>query len=48
MTYTMCKDREETIVHLTSECSKLEYKKRHDKVAGAVHWIGLVLRLVQG
>jgi len=35
------KDREETVAHLTSECSKLaqlEYKKRHDKVAGIVHW----------
>jgi len=35
-----CKDREETVVHLTSECSKLEqleYKKKHDKVAEIVH-----------
>ena len=27
--------------HIVSECSKLaqlEYKRRHDKVAGAVHW----------
>ena len=33
----MCKDREETVAHLTSECSKLaqlEYKKRHDIVGG--------------
>ena len=40
VTCRMCKDREETITHLTSECSKLaqlEYKKRHDKVNGAVH-----------
>jgi len=37
----MCKDRKKTLVHLTSECSKLaqlEYKKRHDKVARIVHW----------
>ena len=38
----MCKDREETVSLLTSECSKfklaqLEWKKRHDKVAGIVH-----------
>jgi len=36
----MCKDREDTVAHLTSECSKLvqlEYKKRHDKVAGIIH-----------
>ena len=28
-------------MHLTSDCSKLaqlKYKKRHDKVAGMVHW----------
>ena len=38
--YRMCKDREETATHLTSECSKLaqlEYKKRRDKVTGIVH-----------
>ena len=31
----MCKNREETVTHIISECSKLaqlEYKKRHDKV----------------
>jgi len=36
-----CKDREETVAHLTSECSKLaqlEYKNRRDKIAGIVHW----------
>jgi len=35
----MCKYSEETVGHISSECSKLaklEYKKRHDKVAGAV------------
>ena len=39
--YRMCKDREDTVAHLTSECSKLaqlEYKKSHDKVTGIVHW----------
>jgi hypothetical protein len=37
----MCKTRDETVTHIVSECSKLaqtEYKARHDKVAGAVHW----------
>ena len=37
----MCNNREETIMHIKSVGSKLaqlEYKKRHDKVAGAVHW----------
>jgi len=36
----MCKNREETVAHIISKCSKLvqlEYKKRHDKVTGAVH-----------
>ena len=37
----LCKERDETVSHLVSECSKIaqtEYKKRHDKVAAAVHW----------
>jgi len=37
----MCGEREETVNHIISECSKLaqkEYKGRHDKVAAAVHW----------
>ena len=37
----MCKNREETVTHIISECSKLaqlQYKKRHDKVVAAVHW----------
>jgi len=37
----MCKNREETVTHIISECSKLsqvENKKRHNKVARAVHW----------
>jgi len=36
----MCKDREVIVVHLTSErheLAQLEYKKRHDRVAGIVH-----------
>jgi len=39
--YRMCKDREETVVHLTSECSKLaqlEHKTIHGRVARIVHW----------
>lgn len=37
----MCNERDETIMHILSECPKLaqtEYKKRHDKVATMVHW----------
>ena len=37
----LCGSADETINHLISECSKLaqrEYKRRHDKVAKAVHW----------
>ena len=37
----LCKERDETVSHLISECSKIaqsEYKRRHDKVAAAVHW----------
>jgi len=37
----ICKNREETVTHIISECSKLvqpEYKKRHDKVTEAVNW----------
>jgi hypothetical protein len=37
----MCKQTDETISHIVSECSKLaqtEYKGRHDRVATAVHW----------
>ena len=37
----MCDQREETIFHILSECSKLaqsDYRKRHDKVAQNVHW----------
>ena len=37
----MCHDKNESVGHLVSECSKLaqrEYKGRHDRVATAVHW----------
>ena len=37
----MCQNKDETVTHLVSECSKMaqrEYKGRHDKVASAVHW----------
>lgn len=37
----MCKQADETISHIVSECGKMaqsEYKGRHDKVATAVHW----------
>jgi len=40
-TCRMCMNREETVTHIISEYSKLaqmEYRKRHDKVTGAVHW----------
>jgi len=41
VTCRMCNTKEETIAHIASESSKLaqlEYKGRHDKVTGAVHW----------
>ena len=37
----LCSDRDETINHIISECSKLaqkEYKARHDWVATVIHW----------
>ena len=37
----MCKKKDETTTYLVSKCSELaqkEYKRRHDKVATAVHW----------
>ena len=37
----MCKQADETVSHIVSECSKMaqsEYKGRHDKMATAVHW----------
>ena len=37
----LCKKVDETISHLVCECEKLaqkEYKRRHDKVALALHW----------
>ena len=39
--YRLCRDREETINHIISECRKLaekEYKARHDKVGKVIHW----------
>ena len=36
-----CGDRDETINHIISECSKLaqkEYKERHDWVGKVIHW----------
>ena len=40
-TCRMCKEKDETVSHIISECSKLaqtDYKQRHDRVATAVHW----------
>ena len=37
----LCGDRDETINHIISECSKLaqrEYKARHDWVGKVIHW----------
>ena len=37
----LCRKKGETVDHILSGCEKLaqsEYKKRHDKVAAAVHW----------
>jgi hypothetical protein len=37
----LCKEREETVDHLVSACSKIaqtEYKARHNKVATMLHW----------
>ena len=37
----MCGERDETVNHITSECSQLaqkEYKHRHDRVATMIHW----------
>ena len=37
----MCGERDETVMHIISECEKLaqgEYKKRHDRVASIIHW----------
>ena len=37
----LCGDRDETINHIISECSKLaqnEYKARHDCVGKVIHW----------
>ena len=40
-TCRMCGARDETVMHILSECEKLaqgEYKKRHDRVASIIHW----------
>ena len=37
----MCKQSEETVCHIASQCPKLaqkEYKRRHDCVARSLHW----------
>ena len=37
----MCGERDETVNHIVSECSKLaqrEYKIRHDWVGKVIHW----------
>lgn len=37
----MCQQKDETVTHLVSECSKMvqsEYKGRHNRVAAEVHW----------
>ena len=37
----LCGERDETINHIISECSKLaqkEYKTRHDWVGKVIHW----------
>ena len=39
--YRLCGDRDETINHIISECSKLtqkEYKARHNWVGKVIHW----------
>ena len=39
--YRLCGDRDETINHIISECSKLaqkEYMARHDWVGKVIHW----------
>jgi len=37
----LCKEKEETVDHLVSTCSKIaqtDYKERHNKVASMLHW----------
>ena len=39
--YRLCGDRDETINHIISDCSKLaqkEYKARHNWVDKVIHW----------
>ena len=37
----MCGQKEETVMHIICECTRLaqkEYKRRHDLVGTAIHW----------
>ena len=39
--YRLCKEKNKTIDHLISLCSKIaqtDYKERHNKVASMLHW----------
>ena len=39
--YGLCRERDEKVNHIVSECSKLslvEYKNRHDWVEKGIHW----------
>jgi len=39
--YRLCKEKDETVDHLVSCCSKIaqtDYKERHNKVATMLHW----------
>ena len=39
--YRLCKEKEETVDHLISACSKIaqtDYKERHNNVASMLHW----------
>ena len=39
--YRLCKEKEETVDHLVSACSKIaqtDYKERHNNVASMLHW----------
>jgi len=38
--FRMCKEKDETVAHIVSACSKIAgslYKKRHNNVAAAIH-----------
>ena len=39
--YRICSNADETINHIVNECPKLaqrEYKRRHDRIGGLIHW----------